>query len=661
MKKILNALFLTLLAVFTFSSCSDVPAPYDILGEGDVPGLTGDGTKENPYTISDLKSKADNTTVAWVQAYIVAGIKSSADMSIGSESDVVFGTQPTDVKATAFLIADNSGESDYKNCSAVNLNGSGTGCKDVKAALNLVDNATTPLPRLITFKGTLVKNTWGLPGLKEVTAAILENGALIGEGGNEEPTDAYINESFKSSLGEFKSVSISGTLSWINDFSSAMIKGGSAEGKFPSETWLVAPTIDLSKEKEAYITFNHAINYADANTIKEYHQLMISKNYTDDISKASWTNLPIVMASGNSFTFVSSGNISIPADFIGQDKVTVALKYTSTEITGSTWEVQNFVVASGKGEEIVEPEPPVVENTKDTPYDVTKALTLTADKGTAIAWVKGYIVGGVKNGNNANTVDAPEDVVFGLDDIRNSAILIAASKDETDYQKCLVIGFASDSPTAKPLLNLIDHPENLGKEVVLLGTLKYAFGAPGMKTITDCELLDGGGSDPEPVVKNLLINPGFEDWTDKLPTGWDNKYNTGEISKETSIKHGGNNSLKQKSDDGTNKIQQEVEVIGGQKYRLSYWYLDNDPKARSRYWFALVGADGKTVNELNSDIQQSTYSEDKAEWQQVKIEITLPDNVVKLRYEIRTYRGADDKGTGGGYIYYDDLELVEIK
>ena len=33
---------------------SDVPAPYDILGEGDVPGLTGDGSKDNPYTVSDL-------------------------------------------------------------------------------------------------------------------------------------------------------------------------------------------------------------------------------------------------------------------------------------------------------------------------------------------------------------------------------------------------------------------------------------------------------------------------------------------------------------------------------------------------------------------------------------------------------------------------------
>ena len=70
MKKILNALFMTLLAVFTFSSCSDVPAPYDILGEGDVPGLTGDGTKENPYNIATASLKQDGS-VAWVQGYIV--------------------------------------------------------------------------------------------------------------------------------------------------------------------------------------------------------------------------------------------------------------------------------------------------------------------------------------------------------------------------------------------------------------------------------------------------------------------------------------------------------------------------------------------------------------------------------------------------------------
>ena len=646
MKKILNALFLTLLAVFTFSSCSDVPAPYDILGEGDVPGLTGDGTKENPYNIEAAQQKQDGS-IAWVQGYIVGTIENYEDPSGSAKFATPFTAKNN------LLIAASATEMNVKNCVVVQLS-SGT---ELYTKLNLAENSAN-LGHVISIQGSLEK-FYGFPGVKSTTAAILD-GKEIGEEQGEGPANAYINESFKSSLGEFKSVSVSGTLSWINDFSSAMIKGGSAEAKFPSETWLVAPTIDLTKETEAYITFKHAINYADAATIKDYHQLMISKDYNGDVSQASWTNLSIVMASGNSFTFVSSGNVSIPADFIGQNKVTIALKYTSTETTGSTWEVQNFIVAPGKGEEIVDPEPPVAENTKDTPYDVIKALTLTTDKGTAIAWVKGYIVGGVKEGNDANVVDTPEDVEFGVSGIRNSAILIAASKEETDYRKCLVIGFSNDSPAARPLLNLVDHPENLGKEVVLLGTLKYAFGAPGMKTITECELL-GEGGDPEPIGENLLINPGFEDWTGELPMGWDNKYNTGEIVKEVTIKHSGNNSLRQKCQTGTNKIQQEVAVEGGKKYRLSYWFLDNDPKARSRYWFALVDEAGKTVNDLNSEIQQSAYSVDNSEWQQVEIEITLPKNVVKIRYELRTYRGGDEQGTDGGYIYYDDMELVEIK
>lgn len=646
MKKILNALFLTLLAVFTFSSCSDVPAPYDILGEGDVPGLTGDGTKENPYNIEAAQQKQDGS-IAWVQGYIVGTIENYEDPSGSAKFATPFTAKNN------LLIAASATEMNVKNCVVVQLS-SGT---ELYTKLNLAENSAN-LGHVISIQGSLEK-FYGFPGVKSTTAAILD-GKEIGEEQGEGPANAYINESFKSSLGEFKSVSVSGTLSWINDFSSAMIKGGSAEAKFPSETWLVAPTIDLTKETEAYITFKHAINYADAATIKDYHQLMISKDYNGDVSQASWTNLSIVMASGNSFTFVSSGNVSIPADFIGQNKVTIALKYTSTETTGSTWEVQNFIVAPGKGEEIVDPEPPVAENTKDTPYDVIKALTLTTDKGTAIAWVKGYIVGGVKEGNDANVVDTPEDVEFGVSGIRNSAILIAASKEETDYRKCLVIGFSNDSPAARPLLNLVDHPENLGKEVVLLGTLKYAFGAPGMKTITECELL-GEGGDPEPIGENLLINPGFEDWTGELPMGWDNKYNTGEIVKEVTIKHSGNNSLRQKSQTGTNKIQQEVAVEGGKKYRLSYWFLDNDPKARSRYWFALVDEAGKTVNDLNSEIQQSAYSVDNSEWQQVEIEITLPKNVVKIRYELRTYRRGDEQGTDGGYIYYDDMELVEIK
>lgn len=205
-------------------------------------------------------------------------------------------------------------------------------------------------------------------------------------------------------------------------------------------------------------------------------------------------------------------------------------------------------------------------------------------------------------------------------------------------------------------------------------TIKFAFkyisttDAAGTWEIKNVKVIangKGGGTiDPEPEPEpgiNLLTNPGFEDWTSELPTAWDNAtYNTGEIVKETSIKHGGNNSLRQTSASGTNKIRQEVAITAGKKYRISYWFLDNDTKASSRYWFAMVGSDGKTINDINKQIQQSDYSADNAEWQQVTIEFTAPAGTVKMRYEVRTYRNMDSN-EAGGYIYYDDMELVEIQ
>lgn len=212
----------------------------------------------------------------------------------------------------------------------------------------------------------------------------------------------------------------------------------------------------------------------------------------------------------------------------------------------------------------------------------------------------------------------------------------------------------------------VDLSAYLGK------TVKFAFkyvsttSAAGTWEIKNVKVVANGDGtvDPEPEPEpgvNMLTNPGFEDWTDVLPVAWDNKtYNTGEIVKETSIKHGGNNSLRQTSTSGTNKIQQEVAITGGKKYRISYWFLDNDTKASSRYWFALVGADGKTINDLNKQIQQSDYSTDSPEWKNVVIEFTAPENAVKLRYEARTYRNMDSN-EAGGYIYYDDMELTEIQ
>lgn len=536
MKKILNALFLTLLAVFTFSSCSDVPSPYDILGEGDVPGLTGEGTKDSPYTISDLKKKADNTTVAWVQAYIVAGVKSETSMSISSAADVVFGKQPTGVKATVILIADNSAESDYTNCSAVNLNGSAEGASAVKAALNLVDNKAIELPRLVTLKGTLVKNTWGLAGLKEVTAVMLEDGTIIGEGGSEGPTDENnpfgldasnplneINADFEEqpdfvqegtftsnlnydySLAGWKNVAFVGDRKWtgvVFKDNTKYIQASANKGSAPTYTsWFVSPAFTVDNIKDKTIEFDCAGAYFYATTTLKVYFLELVNGVMQK-TEIPVTGIPI---SGDNYVWVKGIKIDLKDQsgkigFIGFEYVAEGGASKST-----TYQIDN--IKSGKSEgggETPGPDP-VGNGTKENPYDVTTALSLSSATGTTVAWVKGYIVGGVNTDGGSSSVNGPEDIIFGVEGIRPAAIVIAGSANETDYTKCLVIGFGNDSQAAKTALNLVDHPENLGKEVLLQGTLKHAFSAPGMKTITDHELV-GGGEVPEPSTGEIFIS-----------------------------------------------------------------------------------------------------------------------------------------------------------
>lgn len=333
MKKIFSALFFTLFgAAALMTSCSDVPAPYEIKSPDDV-DLVGTGTKEDPYNVATAQMKQDGS-VAWVQGYIVGVMETNVDPFTANFA-APFST------SSNLMIADNPDEEKSKNCLMVQLP---TG--DIRTALNLVDHADN-LKQPVILQGTLT-SYFSAAGLKDVSAGVFKGEEI---GGEQEMDGAYINESFKTDLGVFTSYSVEGSLKWENDYSSAMIKGGSATGKFPSDTWLVAKSVDLSKEDKAYITFDHAINYASGATLSDYHKLVISKDYDGSgvagIKNAHWDEIAVKMPSGSSFDFVNTGKVAVPAEYLGQGKVTVALHYISTSEVGTTWEVQNFVMAHG--------------------------------------------------------------------------------------------------------------------------------------------------------------------------------------------------------------------------------------------------------------------------------------------------------------------------
>ena len=498
MKKILNALFLTIITLVTFS-CSDVPAPYDINGggNGEGPALTGDGTKENPYDIASAMAKQDNSE-AWVMGYIVGCIN---DKSIST--DAVFA--PPFTNQANILIAADANETDYKKCIPVQL----VANTDVRTALNLVNNEGN-LGKAVVIKGQLTKY-FGVAGLKNPTAAVLD-GKDIGDGGDTPSGDlaslldpsnpvAEVTNTFDDAETDkeyvkegYVNFAEAGARTWRGKpFNNNGLIQATAYGSKEASviSWFVTPAVNVAQMAVKKVTFDCISAYYKEGTKLEIY--FLEKDGTN--LKSTLINVGTLpqSADGYSEAVTLSGDLTNVGDKVGF----IGFKYIGSETASGTYQIDNLYVGVEPGEGPGPGPDPTGSGTKEDPYDVASVLTLSTATGTQTAWVKGYIVGGVKNGNDANTVDAPEDVVFGLDDIRSSAIIVAGSKDETDYTKCLVIGFGSDSQAAKTALNLVDNPDNLGKEVLLLGTLKYAFGAPGMKTITDHELVTGG-EEPNP-------------------------------------------------------------------------------------------------------------------------------------------------------------------
>ncbi len=157
---------------------------------------------------------------------------------------------------------------------------------------------------------------------------------------------------------------------------------------------------------------------------------------------------------------------------------------------------------------------------------------------------------------------------------------------------------------------------------------------------------------------NLVVNSGFEDWTGALPVGWDNAtYNTG-VVKETTIVKSGSNSVKHISGGTALKIQQEVDVTGGKTYQISYWYLDNSPKAKTRMWsFWLAGS--STLTDHVTSLRPDDYSTNNAEWVKKELTLVAPATATKFRFEVRSYR--ESTTLDGDPIYYDDFSVVEVQ
>lgn len=173
------------------------------------------------------------------------------------------------------------------------------------------------------------------------------------ESGISAQTSTYLNETFLGDEGGFtiQDIALSGvTYVWTNTSSYGWKATAYASStNNPAESWLVSPAINFKKAVAPMMTFEEAHRYLNGEAVADHFSVLISTDYSSDVTKATWTSLDVPnWSDGSSWDFVNIGEIDLSA-YAGQT-VYVAFKYVSNSSAAPTWEIKNLVIEEKKEE-----------------------------------------------------------------------------------------------------------------------------------------------------------------------------------------------------------------------------------------------------------------------------------------------------------------------
>ncbi len=151
------------------------------------------------------------------------------------------------------------------------------------------------------------------------------------------------SEAFSTGIGSFtiKDVSLGEGLSyvWKHDSKNKYMKASAYASKnIASESWIVSPTIDMTKCTVAKLSFAHCINKYFGDVTKEATLWIKEEN-------GEWQQLTITypdIKSNSNWSSFADVELDIKA-YAGK-KVIVGFKYISSDTKAGTWEVKNFSV-----------------------------------------------------------------------------------------------------------------------------------------------------------------------------------------------------------------------------------------------------------------------------------------------------------------------------
>lgn len=397
MKKIIYSLFVLAMAAFTFSSCEDVPAPYDMPTKPETPEEiqpTGSGTAADPFNIAAVEKYIDEggsaETEIYVKGKVVSVKQGSFDPQYGSLKYYI----SEDGTATNQFYVYNG----YAGPNRTKFSG---------------EDALKPGDEVV-----ICGKVDNYQGTKEFLVGNYIV-SLNGQGGTttpDTPTDGYINETFNKSFGTFTLKNIKGTPWVIDSYGYAKATGYENTSKVttPSESYLVSKAIDLSSSKGATLKFSYILRYATYNgepTKGVKNQVLITENYTGDPATTKWTNITGTLTEGTDWTTWSTYTYDL-TPYKGKKDIVIALHY-ACEAKSGTWEIKELTVKEGAP--TVKPETPDTPSTTEGISVNGLTVTLTNSGATAGESLKVEDLSTLKLDANPTEFTLSDGTIFKLD------------------------------------------------------------------------------------------------------------------------------------------------------------------------------------------------------------------------------------------------------
>ena len=179
--------------------------------------------------------------------------------------------------------------------------------------------------------------------------------------------------------------------------------------------------------------------------------LVLSQGGADNVLLKRWLGPGEILSLG-----VGVSQKQDPETGLKRDDISISID------TSRVWIEEHYIIGEENGS----------GKTPDTALSVAQAM---ASVGAKDVWVRGYIVGGDLT-NISGSFEGP----FAV----RTNIILGPKATTTNRESCVAVQLASG--TVRDSLNLVEHPELLGKKLMIKGDIVDAYyGLVGVKNISD--------------------------------------------------------------------------------------------------------------------------------------------------------------------------------